>query len=111
MSLLQSCYFSVKLDRAVAWVLLLSLRPGQFARSSNPGTIRHHQSPSATKGAVIVRRSRTPLPEGRTQHEVRLHREASGDLARGMAIRCAGGFGVELPHLAEPLAQRQIPQR
>lgn len=34
--------------------------------------------------------------------------KAPGDLAGGMAMRCAGGVAVGLPCLAEPLSQRQI---
>lgn len=52
-----------------------------------------------------------PQPSSRKKrHEVRLHREAPGGLAGGMAMRRVGGIAVGLPCLAESLAQRQIPQ-
>lgn len=54
-----------------------------------------------------------PLPTSRRKrrHEVRLHCEAPGYLAGGMAMRIYGRIAVGLPCLAEPISQRQIPQR
>ena len=45
------------------------------------------------------------------RQDVRLHREAPLDLAGRMAMRCVGRIPVRLPCLAEPIAQRQVPQQ
>jgi transposase len=52
-----------------------------------------------------------PRPTSRRKrYEVRLHREAPGYLAGGMAMRSDGRVSVGLPCLAEPISQRQIPK-
>lgn len=53
-----------------------------------------------------------PQPSSRKKrYEVRLHREAPGDLAGGAAMRIAWRVTVGLPCLAEPLSRRRISQR
>src|SRR4051812_22964568 len=47
----------------------------------------------------------------RKRYEVRLHCEAPAHLAGGMAMRSDGRIPVGLPCLAEPITQRQIPNR
>src|SRR6202521_2333511 len=61
--------------------------------------------------SAVARLRGVPRPSSRgKRHEVRLHREAPGYLAGGMAVRSNGRIPVGLPCLAEPLAQRQIPK-
>lgn len=53
-----------------------------------------------------------PQPTSRgMRYQVRLHREAPGHLAGGMAVQCAGCIPLGLPCLAEPLPQRSVPAR